>query len=121
MARVIDAQTCPRCGVKARFDLPHEEVSWDGGFAVLAVCQGCGGPAFAHSQRGPQARWQILYPTISTLAPEGCPDEVRDNFERGRVFDALKVCRSLFAIEDGILAQAGRTDNPDVGLQCEVP
>jgi flagellar protein FlbT len=47
--------------------------------------------------------------------------EVRDNFERGRVFDALKVCRSLFAIEDGILAQAGRTDNPDVGLQCEVP
>jgi flagellar protein FlbT len=47
--------------------------------------------------------------------------EVRENFERGRIFDALKVCRSLFAIEDGILAQGSRSDQTDVGLQCEVP
>ncbi len=46
---------------------------------------------------------------------------VREFFERGRVFDALKVCRSLFAIEDDILAQRSRSDKPDVGLQCEVP
>jgi flagellar protein FlbT len=47
--------------------------------------------------------------------------EIRDLFERGRVFEALKVCRSLFAIEDDILAQASRSDKTDVGLQCEVP
>ncbi len=33
-------------------------------------------------------------------------DDVRDLFERGRPFDALKLLRSLFTIEDGILAQA---------------
>jgi flagellar protein FlbT len=47
--------------------------------------------------------------------------DVRENFERGRIFDALKVCRSLFAIEDGILAQGSRSDKTDIGLQCEVP
>ena len=46
--------------------------------------------------------------------------EVRDFFERGRSFDALKVLRSLFAIEDEILAQ-GRTDKTDIQPQCEVP
>jgi flagellar protein FlbT len=36
--------------------------------------------------------------------------EVRDLFDRGRAFDALKLLRSLFAIEDQILAQASRED-----------
>lgn len=47
--------------------------------------------------------------------------EVRDFFERGRPFDALKVLRSLFAIEDDILAQRARPDKSDIHQQCEVP
>jgi flagellar protein FlbT len=48
--------------------------------------------------------------------------DVREFFERGRVFDALKLCRSLFAIEDGILAEKTRSDKAGAaGLQCEVP
>lgn len=47
--------------------------------------------------------------------------EVRDFFERGRPFDALKVLRSLFAIEDDILAQRARSDKSDIHQQCEVP
>ena len=47
--------------------------------------------------------------------------EVRDFFERGRPFDALKVLRSLFAIEDDILAQRVRSDKSDIHQQCEVP
>lgn len=45
--------------------------------------------------------------------------EVRDYFERGRSFDALKVLRSLFATEDKILAQAGRTDQAVIHQQPE--
>jgi flagellar protein FlbT len=47
--------------------------------------------------------------------------EVRDFFERGRPFDALKVLRPLFAIEDEILAQRARSDISDIHQQCEVP
>lgn len=47
--------------------------------------------------------------------------EVRELFERGRLFDALKMLRSLFAIEDGILAQGSRADKSDIHQQCEVP
>jgi flagellar protein FlbT len=46
--------------------------------------------------------------------------EVRDLFERGRVFEALKLCRSLFAIEAGILAEGSHSDKNDAGMQCEV-
>lgn len=46
-------------------------------------------------------------------------EEVRDLFERGRVFDALKLLRSLFPIEDAILAQAGRTEPAAIGQHCE--
>ena len=47
--------------------------------------------------------------------------EVRQSFERGRPFDALKMLRSLFAIEDDILAQGSRSDKSDIRPQCEVP
>jgi flagellar protein FlbT len=36
--------------------------------------------------------------------------EVRDFFDRGRAFDALKLLRTLFPIEDSILAQSSRED-----------
>lgn len=36
--------------------------------------------------------------------------EVRDLFDRGRAFDALKLLRGLFSIEDEILAQASREE-----------
>ena len=79
MADAIDAHTCPRCGVRARFDIYGESFNWSGGHAALVVCQRCREPAFANTERG--LDWQILYPSLDTLAPEGCPDEVRDNFE----------------------------------------
>jgi flagellar protein FlbT len=47
-------------------------------------------------------------------------EEVRDLFERDRPFDALKVLRPLFAIEDDILAQGARAAKPDVQQQYEV-
>lgn len=47
--------------------------------------------------------------------------EVREFFERGRPFDALKVLRSLFAIEDEILAQGSRSEKSNIHQQCEVP
>jgi len=40
---------------------------------------------------------------------EGLAD-VRDFFERGRPFDALKVLRSLFPVEESILGQSKRTE-----------
>lgn len=46
--------------------------------------------------------------------------EVRDLFERDRPFDALKVLRPLFAIEDEILAQGSRPDKPNIHPQIEV-
>jgi flagellar protein FlbT len=45
--------------------------------------------------------------------------EVRESFVRGRPFDALKVLRSLFPIEDTILAEGSCVDNPDNRQQCE--
>jgi len=50
---------------------------------------------------------------------EGLAD-VRDAFDRGRPFDALKVLRSLFAIEDGILNPAARPEKADAHQECEV-
>jgi flagellar protein FlbT len=47
--------------------------------------------------------------------------EVRDLFERGRPFDALKVLRPLFAIEDDILTQGARPGKTDLPQQCEAP
>lgn len=46
--------------------------------------------------------------------------EVRSLFEQGRAFDALKVLRPLFAIEDKILAEGSRSDKPGNYQQCEV-
>jgi flagellar protein FlbT len=46
--------------------------------------------------------------------------EVREFFDNGRSFDALKVLRSLFAIEDAILAEGPRLDKPGNHQQCEV-
>lgn len=46
--------------------------------------------------------------------------EVRGFIEQGRAFDALKVLRSLFAIEDEILAEGRQTDKPGNYQQCEV-
>jgi len=46
--------------------------------------------------------------------------EVREFFDHGRPFDALKVLRSLFPIEDAILADGSRPDKPDSHQQCEV-
>lgn len=46
--------------------------------------------------------------------------EVRDFFDHGRPFDALKVLRSLFPIEDTILAEGRRLDKPGNHQQCEV-
>jgi flagellar protein FlbT len=46
--------------------------------------------------------------------------EVRGSFERGRLFDALKVLRSLFVVEDGILAQASSAGKADIHQQSEV-
>lgn len=46
--------------------------------------------------------------------------EVREFFDNGRSFDALKVLRSLFAIEDAILAEGPRSDKPGNHQQCEV-
>jgi flagellar biosynthesis repressor protein FlbT len=46
--------------------------------------------------------------------------EVRETFDRGRPFDALKVLRSLFPIEDAILAEAKGLDDSGNHQQCEV-
>jgi flagellar protein FlbT len=46
--------------------------------------------------------------------------EVRELFDQGRTFDALKVLRPLFAIEDAILAEEGRLDKPGNHQQCGV-
>ena len=46
--------------------------------------------------------------------------EVREFFDHGRSFDALKVLRSLFPIEDAILAEGHRLDKPGNHQQCEV-
>jgi flagellar protein FlbT len=45
--------------------------------------------------------------------------EVREFFDRGRPFDALKVLRSLFPLEDAILAE-GSSDKPGDHQQYEV-
>jgi flagellar protein FlbT len=45
--------------------------------------------------------------------------EVREFFDHGRPFDALKVLRSLFPIEDAILAEGSRLDKPGNHQQCE--
>lgn len=46
--------------------------------------------------------------------------EVRELFDQGRAFEALKVLRPLFAIEDAILAEGRRLDDPGSNQQCEV-
>jgi len=46
--------------------------------------------------------------------------EVREFFDRGRAFDALKVLRSLFPMEDAILAEGSALDKPGDHQQCEV-
>jgi flagellar protein FlbT len=47
--------------------------------------------------------------------------EVQDFFQRGRIFDALRVLRPLFAIEDAILADVKRIDDMAGNRQqCEV-
>lgn len=46
--------------------------------------------------------------------------EVRVLFDRGRTFDALKVLRPLFAIEDDLLAERNRSDKGDMQQRCEV-
>lgn len=46
--------------------------------------------------------------------------DVRDFFDRGRLFDALKVLRSLFPIEDSILGESARTDANEMDQHCEV-
>jgi flagellar biosynthesis repressor protein FlbT len=46
--------------------------------------------------------------------------EVRDFFDRGRIFDALKLLRSLFPIEDAIIGQSTRPEPKSVGQQLEV-
>jgi len=45
--------------------------------------------------------------------------EVRELFDRGRPFDALKVLRSLFPLEDAILAEVGTLDKPGDHQQRE--
>lgn len=47
--------------------------------------------------------------------------DVRELFERGRPFDALKVLRSLFAVEDEILSQGASNGQANQHQQCEVP
>jgi len=47
--------------------------------------------------------------------------DVREFFERGRVFDALKVCRSLFTIEDDTLAQTRPPHDPHRALPSHHP
>ena len=46
--------------------------------------------------------------------------EVREFFERDRLFDALKLLRSLFPIEDAILSQRARADADGLNQACEV-
>lgn len=46
--------------------------------------------------------------------------EVRDLFDRGRPFDALKLLRPLFALEDEILKQPTRVEKADSQSNCEV-
>jgi flagellar protein FlbT len=46
--------------------------------------------------------------------------EVRDCFDRGRLFDALKLLRSLFPIEDAIIGQSARSDAAGVRQHIEV-
>lgn len=46
--------------------------------------------------------------------------DVREFYDRGRLFDALKVLRSLFAIEDSIIGQNAPTDANDLNQPCEV-
>lgn len=47
--------------------------------------------------------------------------DVRESFERGRPFDALKLLRPLFAVEDEILAQKSRPDKAELQPRCEAP
>jgi hypothetical protein len=72
---------CPRCDAKAKFDRVHDPRPWTGGLVALVVCQGCLGPAFAESTKDDPNQWQLSYPFAVSKAPEGCPDEVRVNFE----------------------------------------
>lgn len=46
--------------------------------------------------------------------------EVGDAFERGRPFDALKILRPLFVIEDEIIAQGTRSERTEIQHECEV-
>lgn len=46
--------------------------------------------------------------------------EMHTLYGNGRIFDALKVLRPLFAVEDAILAEGGRPGKPDNHQQCEV-
>lgn len=46
--------------------------------------------------------------------------DVRDFYDRGRLFDALKVLRTLFPIEDSIIGQSAHTDSNDLDQHCEV-
>jgi flagellar protein FlbT len=46
--------------------------------------------------------------------------EVRQLVDHGRSFDALKVLRPLFAIEDAILAEGNGLEKPGNHQQCEV-
>jgi flagellar biosynthesis repressor protein FlbT len=46
--------------------------------------------------------------------------DVRDFFDRGRFFDALKLLRTLFPIEDAILGQKARAEPDRIDKQYEV-
>ncbi|MEI9899765.1 MAG: flagellar biosynthesis repressor FlbT [Hyphomicrobium sp.] len=46
--------------------------------------------------------------------------DVRDFFDRGRLFDALKLLRSLFPIEDAIIGQSARPETNGPDQHCEV-
>jgi hypothetical protein len=121
MAGAIDAKTCPRCGVKARFDIPGDSHPWAGGHAVLAVCNGCMGPVFAESEPGPQRDWQIVYPSLDTLAPEGCPDEVRDYFEEALSCRNTGNFRAAVLVARSALQACMRDQGAKVGsLQAEI-
>lgn len=46
--------------------------------------------------------------------------EVRELFDQGRAYESLKVLRRLFAIEDAILAEGNRKDEPGSHQQIKV-
>jgi flagellar protein FlbT len=65
----------------------------------------------------------LLKSLLETFKNEGIREglaEVRDLFDRGRSFEALKVLRPLFAIEDTILADASRPKDTGSRQQLEV-